>query len=149
MAHFAKVVGGTVQEVIVADQEFINSGLAGEPTQWVQTSYNTRGGKHYEPNSNTESADQSKALRKNYASVGDIYDSTRDAFYKPQPYSSWVLNETSCIWEAPVAYPTTLTYTDSNNNTVNYTIEWDETNTRWINELDQYWNTSTSAWTNI
>lgn len=140
MAHFAKVIAGVVQEVIVADQEFINSGLAGEPSQWVQASYNTRGGKHYEPNSETESANQSKALRKNYPSIGDTYDSTRDAFYQPQPYSSWVLNETTCIWESPVDYPTTE---------IGKPIEWDETNTRWINNQDQYWDATNLVWVNI
>lgn len=148
MAHFAKVIGGVVQEVIVADQEFINSGHVGEPTQWVQTSYNTRGGKHYEPDSDTESADQTKALRKNFAGIGDTYDSTRDAFYKAQPYSSWTLNETTCIWEAPVDYPSVTTYTE-NSVTKDYHITWDETNTRWINAQDQYWNTTNSTWTDI
>ena len=148
MAHFAKVIGGVVQEIIVADQEFINSGYAGEPTQWVQTSYNTRGGKHYEPDSDTESADQTKALRKNFAGVGDIYDYNRDAFYKPQPYSSWVLNETTCIWEAPVDFPSVDSYTE-NSVTKYYNITWDETNTRWINGKDQYWNTTNSTWTDI
>ena len=106
MSHFAKVIDGVVQEVIVAEQDFIDMGLVGEPSLWMQTSYNTRGGIHYEPNSNTPSADQSKALRKNYAGIGYTYDAQRDAFIPPPIYSKWVLNEQSCIWESPIPYPT-------------------------------------------
>jgi hypothetical protein len=103
MSHFAKVKNNLVETVIVAEQDFIDSLPAESGVTWVQTSYNTRGGVHYAPNSNT--ADGGVALRKNYAGIGDTYDSARDAFYAPQPYPSWTLNETSCIWEAPVAYP--------------------------------------------
>ena len=71
---------------------------------YKQTSYNTRGGVHYQAD-NTPSADQSKAFRKNYAGLGYTYDAGRDAFIPPKPYASWVLNETTCLWEAPVAYP--------------------------------------------
>jgi hypothetical protein len=70
-----------------------------------RTSYNTRGGVHYDPVTNEPSADQSKAFRKNYAGVGYTYDETRDAFIPPKPFDSWTLNETSCLWEAPVAMP--------------------------------------------
>jgi hypothetical protein len=82
MAHFAKIENGIVTQVIVAEQEYINT-LEG---QWVQTSYTS-------------------SIRKNYAGVGFIYDSTRDAFYEPQPYPSWTLNEDTCQWEAPIPYP--------------------------------------------
>jgi len=99
MTHFAKVENGTVTQVIVAEQEFVDT----QEGTWVQTSYNTRGGIHYAPNSWTP--DDGVALRKNYAGIGFTYDSDRDAFIAPQPYPSWTLNETSCIWEAPVAYP--------------------------------------------
>ena len=107
MAHFAKVNKGVVVEVICADDNFQTQGyhqdkLAG---QWIQTSYNTRGGVHYQPNSNQPSADQSKALRKNYAGVGYSYDKERDAFIPPQPFPSWTLNEQTCFWEAPLAMP--------------------------------------------
>lgn len=105
MAHFAKVKDGVVTEVIVAEQKFINNFVDPDPGQWIQTSYNTRGGVHYQPNSNTPSDDQTKALRKNYAGIGFTYDSTRDAFIPPQPFASWTLNDDSCLWEAPVAYP--------------------------------------------
>ena len=94
MSHFAKVENGIVTQVIVAEQDVIDSGLFG--TGWVQTSYNTHGGQHPE----------SRPLRKNFAGVGFTYDSTRDAFIAPKPFASWVLNETNCQWEAPVSYPT-------------------------------------------
>ena len=71
-----------------------------------RTSYNTRGGIHYNPETNEPSADQSKAFRKNYAGIGYTYDSQRDAFIPPKPYSSWTLNEETCLWDSPVPYPT-------------------------------------------
>jgi len=104
MAHFAKVVDGTVSQVIVAEPEFFDTFVDSSPGTWIQTSYNTRGGIDYSPE--TGEPDGGVALRKNYAGIGFTYDATRDAFYAPQPYASWTLNETSCIWEPPVAYPT-------------------------------------------
>ena len=103
MSHFAKVKNNLVETVIVAEQNFVDLLPSESGVTWIQTSYNTRGGVHYAPNSNT--ADGGVALRKNYAGIGYTYDLGRDAFYAPKPYSSWVLNETTCIWEAPVAYP--------------------------------------------
>jgi hypothetical protein len=103
MAHFAKVENGIVTEVIVAEQEVIDSGAFG--SGWIQTSYNTRGGVHYEPNSSTPSQNQSKALRKNYAGIGYTYDLERDAFIPPPLFNSWILNEDTCLWEPPVPYP--------------------------------------------
>tara|TARA_B100001939_G_scaffold330963_1_gene328578 strand:+ start:3620 stop:3997 length:378 start_codon:yes stop_codon:yes gene_type:complete len=107
MAHYAKVNNGIVEQVIVAEEDFFNNFTDNSAGEWIQTSYNTRGGKHYVANSNweTESEDQTKALRKNYACIGYTYDETRDAFYAPQPYPSWTLNEDTCLWEAPVAKP--------------------------------------------
>jgi len=70
-----------------------------------RTSYNTRGGVHYDPQTGEPSADQSKAFRKNYAGIGYTYDESRDAFIPPKPFDSWTLNEDSCLWEAPVAMP--------------------------------------------
>tara|TARA_Y100000114_G_C11748994_1_gene323213 strand:+ start:1569 stop:1961 length:393 start_codon:yes stop_codon:yes gene_type:complete len=105
MAHYAKVRDGIVLQVIVAEADFFKTFVDTEPGRWIQTSYNTRGGVHYEPNSNTPSSDQSKALRKNYAGIGFVYDSDKDAFYEPQPYASWKLNNTTCIWEPPIALP--------------------------------------------
>lgn len=92
MAHYAKVLDGVVAEVIVAEQDFIDT-LDGT---WVQTSYNTQGGVH---------SDGGSPLRKNYAAIGMTYDSTRDAFIAPQPFVSWTLNETTCQWEPPTAMP--------------------------------------------
>jgi len=105
MAHFAKVNNQIVEQVIVAEPEFFNTFVDTSPGQWIQTSYNTRGGVHYKPNSNEPSEDQTKALRKNYAGIGYTYDAQRDAFIPPKPYASWVLNEDTCLWESPVPYP--------------------------------------------
>jgi hypothetical protein len=105
MGHFAKVSNGIVTRVIVAEADFFNNFVDDSPGQWIQTSYNTRGGVHYQPNTNESSEDQSKALRKNYAGIGYSYDSTRDAFIPPQPFNSWVLNEDTCLWDSPVPYP--------------------------------------------
>ena len=96
MAHFAKVNNGIVQQVIVAEPEFFDTFVDSSPGEWIQTSYNTYGGVHKLGGT---------PLRKNFAGVGYTYDSTRDAFYAPQPYPSWTLNETTCLWECPVAYP--------------------------------------------
>ena len=101
MSHFAKVVDGIVTTVIVAEQDFIDN--KDDSSSWIQTSYNTRGGKHYAPNSHDE--DGGVALRKNYAGFGYTYDETRDAFYTPQLWPSWSLNEDTCLWEAPVPQP--------------------------------------------
>jgi len=103
MSHFAKVQNGVVTEVIVAEQDFINSGLVGPAFEWVQTSYNTRGGVHYGKDGQP---DGGTALRGNYAGIGYTYDSTHDVFYAPQPYPSWTLNNTTWMWEPPVPYPT-------------------------------------------
>ena len=105
MSHFAEIdKDGIVQQVHVVKQDYIDSGKLGDPFMWVQTSYNTRGGVHYAPNSNTP--DDGIALRKNYAGVGYTYDRARDAFIAPKPsYSSWKLNEDSCKWEAPTPVP--------------------------------------------
>lgn len=105
MGHFAKVTDGIVMQVIVAEPEFFDTFVDSSPGQWIQTSYNTRGGVHYNPETGEPSADQTKALRKNYAGIGYTYDSQKDAFIPPKPYSRWVLNETTCLWEAPTQMP--------------------------------------------
>ena len=102
MAHFAKVVDGTVTQVIVAEPEFFETFVDSSPGQWIQTSYNTRGGVHYDQDGNP---DDGTALRKNYAGIGYTYDAGKDAFIPPQPYASWTLNDDTCLWESPVAYP--------------------------------------------
>tara|TARA_R110002096_G_C14295641_1_gene697981 strand:+ start:41 stop:385 length:345 start_codon:yes stop_codon:yes gene_type:complete len=96
MAHFAKVNQGIVEKVIVAEQDFVDNIVDDSPGEYIQTSYNTFGGVHL--NGGTP-------LRKNYAQVGGNYDYANDAFYDHQPYTSWTLNNTSYIWEPPVAYP--------------------------------------------
>jgi hypothetical protein len=115
MTHFAKIGGDSVvTDVIVAEQEFVDS----QPGTWVQTSYNTRGGLHYAPDSNTP--DGGVALSKNYAGIGYTYvDGV--GFHPPQPYPSWTLNSDTYLWEAPVAYP------DDGKN-----YRWDEDTTAWI-----------------
>jgi hypothetical protein len=110
MAHYAKVVDGIVTEVIVADSNFIEKIKNETPGEWIQTSYNTRRGIHFNPETGQPSDDQSKALRKNYAGFGYTYDKVRDAFIPPKPYSSWLLNEETCNWYAPVDYPSDRRY---------------------------------------
>lgn len=102
MSHFAKVVNGIVTDVIVADQDFINSGVVGDYSIWKQTSYNTRGNVHYGQDGQP---DGGVALRANYATIGCIYDVVHDVFYPPKMYNSWVINESTWTWEAPVAEP--------------------------------------------
>jgi hypothetical protein len=96
MSHFAKVVEGKVTQVIVAEQEFFDTFIDSTPGAWIQTSYNTHGNQHPE----------GKPLRGNYAGIGMIYDAVNDVFYAPQPYPSWILNNTTWTWESPVAMPT-------------------------------------------
>ena len=102
MAHHAKVLDGKVIQVIVAEASFFDTFVDSSPGQWIQTSYNTRGGIHYgldgEP-------DGGEALRGNYAGIGYTYDQTHDVFYAPQPYASWTLSQTTWLWKPPVAYP--------------------------------------------
>ncbi len=119
MGHYAKVVKGIVKTVIVADQEFFKTFVDDSPGEWVKTSYNTRGGVHYDPVTLEPSNTQEKALRKNYASTGYIYDSVRDAFYEPQPFPSWTLDETTCRWIPPTPMPTAGIWA------------WDEENQVW------------------
>jgi hypothetical protein len=110
MSHFAKVCDGKVVQVIVAEQDFFNTFVDTSPGEWIQTSYNTRGGQHPE----------GRPLRKNYAGIGFTYDRERDAFIPPQPYSSWLLDEETCLWNAPTPMPTDGIYT------------WDEPTLSWV-----------------
>jgi hypothetical protein len=111
MAHFAKVnAKGIVEQVIVAEQDFINSLI--DASSWVQTSYNTYGGVH---------SLNGTPLRKNFAGVGFIYDAKLDAFIAPKPFDSWLLNENTCLWEAPIPYPDTSNI-----------YQWDENTNSWI-----------------
>ena len=104
MAHFAKVINNKVVRILVAEQEFIDSYDDGTGEgEWIQTSYNTKGGKHY--SSETELEDDKPPLRKNFAGVGFTYDRENDAFIPPKPYPSFVLNETTFRYEPPIPYP--------------------------------------------
>ena len=119
MSHFAQVIDGKVAQVIVAEQDFINSGVVGDPSQWIQTSYNTRGNVHYDPITNTP--DGGIALRANYAGIGYTYDAVNDVFYSPKPYASWTISAPNWTWTPPSAYPTDGQH---------YT--WDEATLSWV-----------------
>ena len=112
MSHFAKVVDGKVTQVIVAEPEFFDTFVDSSPGQWIQTSYNTQGGQHTQGGT---------PLRKNYAGIGYSYDAGRDAFIPPTPFASWVINEDTCLWDAPIAKP------DDGKQ-----YAWDETAGNWI-----------------
>ena len=109
MAHFAKIVDGLVTNVIVAEQDFIDT----QSGTWIQTSYNTYGGVH---------SDGGTPLRKNFAAIGYTYDSTADAFYAPRPFASWTLNSGTCLWEPPTARPSDATKR----------YVWNESSTTWV-----------------
>ena len=111
MAHFAHITNGIVDQVIVIDEETLALGHWGDPSEWKQTSYNTHGGQHPD----------GRPLRKNYAGVGYSYDEQRDAFISPKPFASWVLNETTCLWEAPTSMPTD-----------GKMYRWDESTLSWV-----------------
>lgn len=128
MASFVKLgTGNKVLTVVVVSNDiatteqagidFLNN-LYGTNEIWKQTSYNTIGGKHRLGGT---------PFRKNFAGIGYKYDQTRDAFIPPKPFSSWILNEETCLWEAPVNQPE-LTQEQRDNN--NY-YEWNETNQNW------------------
>ena len=102
MSHFAKICDGKVIQVIVAEPEFFDTFVDSSPGQWLQTSYNTRGGVHYGADGQPDSG---VALRGNYAGIGYTYDHVNDVFYAPQPHASWTLSQTTWLWEPPVAYP--------------------------------------------
>lgn len=115
MAHFAQVIDGVVTQVIVAEQEFIDT--LPDKDAWVQTSYNTRGGIHYGPDGQP---DGGVALRKNFAGIGFSYDAGRNAFIPPRPYPSWALDEDTCLWAPPVPMPQD-----------GMPHQWDETSGAW------------------
>ena len=155
MAHFAKLgINSKVIGVeVVADADCKNAdnnedetvgiqfleNIHGWPL-WKQTSYNTQANVH---------SLGGTPFRKNYAGIGHTYDEDRDAFIPPKPYASWVVNETTCVYEAPVAYPSVTTYGEP---AKPYEISWDETNTRWIckdseDPINNFrWDVSSSAW---
>jgi hypothetical protein len=112
MAHFAKVNNGIVEQVIVAEPEFFTTFVDSSPGEWIQTSYNTSGGVHKLGGT---------PLRKNFAGIGFTYDRTKDAFIPPKPFNSWLLNETTCLWEAPTPMPQD-----------DKSYRWDEPTTSWV-----------------
>jgi len=116
MSHFAKIDSGYVIDVIRANQDFINSGVVGDPNTWIQTSIRTFGNNHPE----------GRPLRGNYAFIGSIYDADNDVFYAPQPYPSWTLNTTTWLWDAPIPYP----------KDGNILYFWDEENQSWNNPAE-------------
>ena len=117
MAHYAKVENGIVTQVIVAEEAFILTGALGDPANWIQTSYNTRGNLHYGQDGQP---DGREPLRGNYAGIGYTYDKLNDVFIAPQPFPSWILNIGSWMWEAPTPYP------DDGK-----VYNWDEETTSW------------------
>ena len=113
MSHFAQIdENNIVTRVLVIEQDIVDTGLFGEPSSFVQTSYNTQGGTHRLGGT---------PLRKNYAGIGYTYDKVRDAFIPPNPYDSWILNESTCQWDAPIAMPT-----DGKE------YDWDENTLSWV-----------------
>ena len=129
MSHYAQLdENGVVVFVIHAKSDGKEEEFSARLGQtWKQTSYNTRGGVHYDPATGEPSEDQTKALRFNYAGLGYQYDPDRDAFIPPKPFESWVLDETTCLWVAPVPMPEE---TDENGDPVPYT--WDESVGEWM-----------------
>jgi hypothetical protein len=142
MAHFAKLgVNGKVIAVHGLDNDqMLNADNAEDETvgqqrlqeihgwpaaMWIKTSYNTRGGKHY-ADDGSESADQSKALRGNYAGIGFTWDEDNSIFWSPQPHASWTKNTSTAAWDSPITYPSVITYT-AGENTINWVIDWNET----------------------
>jgi hypothetical protein len=121
MGHFAKVLNGVVQKVIVAKPEFFNTFVDSSPGAWIKTSYNTRGGVHYGEDGQP---DGGVALRANYAGIGDTYDIANDVFYAPQPYPSWTIGAPDWIWHPPVALPQD-----------GKSYYWDEPTLSWIEVL--------------
>lgn len=127
MGHYAKINDeNIVENVIVASIDYINS--RPDSASFIKTSYNTLEGIHYVPNSShtIPSEDQSKSLRKNYATIGSIYDPDLDAFYSSQPYPSWTLNTETCVWEAPIPYPGG-----------DGSFEWSEASQSWVSDLNE------------
>jgi len=169
MAHFAKLNDSNVvlNIEVVADADTTNdSNVEDEATgvefltnihgwtNWKKCSRNTVAGVYYnvdsDGNRTDQASDQSKAYRKNFPGIGWTYDSGRDAFIEPKPYSSWTLNNTTCLYDPPVAYPSVTTKNDKP-----YVLQWDETNTRWLSvdpdntSTQVRWDASSSSWTNL
>ena len=128
MAHFARIKNGIVDFVVVGRDDDENREDEHGHDGWIyrRTSYNTRGGVHYGPDGQP-SANQSKAFRKNYAGIGYTFDAERDAFIPPKPFNSWVLDESTCLWNAPVAMPE-----DAGTGNPPKRYIWNEETTSWV-----------------
>ena len=130
MAHFALLDENSIVTFVTVgrdEDDGKEAELSARTGQvYKQTSYNTRGGVYYTPNTNEPDPDQSKAFRKNYAGLGYEYRSDIDGFVPPKPYPSWILNETTGMWDAPVPYP---------NDGKDYI--WDEDTQSWVEVPDQ------------
>ena len=126
MAHFAKLDKNNVVVFVTTgrdEDEYKEQELTDRTGDvYKRTSYNTKGGIHYNPITGQPSEDQSKAFRKNYAGIGYTYDEIRDAFIPPKPFNSWTLNEDTCLWNAPVAYPIDGNLYEWNEQTLNWDI---------------------------
>ena len=124
MAHFAKLgVGNIVEQVIVVSNDIATTEQAG--VDFINKLYNTRDvWKQTSYNNN---------IRKNFAGVGYQYDQTRDAFIPPKPFQSWILNETTCLWESPIPYPITniKNKISDYNGSVNDLYNWNESTLTW------------------
>lgn len=134
MAHFAKIQNGIVTNVIVAEAEFFDTFIDSSPGEWIQTSFNVKGGIYYDPTTGLPAADQAAALannparnRKNYAGIGYTYDAQKDVFIPPKRLASFVLNEQTCLWEPPVPMPNDGKY-----------YYWDEPTVSWIENTVYY-----------
>lgn len=118
MSHFAEIDhNDIVIRVIVAEQDFINSGALGHPRRWIQTSYNMYGGVHLKGGI---------PLRKNFAGIGFTYDRSLDAFIPPRPFASWQLNQDTGLWDPPVPSPEdekTYTWNEESLSWVEFIIE--------------------------
>lgn len=112
MGHFAKVVDGKVTQVIVAEPDFFDTFVDSSPGTWLQTSYNTIGGKHTQGGT---------PLRGNYAGIGFIYDQANNVFYPPQPFPSWTIEEPDWTWTPPSPMPKD-----------GKSYDWDEANQKWV-----------------
>jgi hypothetical protein len=137
MAHFARIQPTdkeniyTVVEVLGIEQDVLNTGLWGDPKEWVQTSYNTHGGIHYAPNSGCTVPDGGVALRANYASIGGVYDSANDVFYSARTYDSWTIGpETNWLWRPPVPIPSQQVGVTSGGHIINW--KWDNSQQQWV-----------------
>ena len=126
MSHFAQIhpANNVVHRVLVIEQDMVDTGLFGEPNTFIQTSYNTRNGIHYDPV--TQQPDGGLALRYRYAGIGMVYDSGNDVFAlaKPTGMDSWVYSSNTWSWQPPTEMPTDAVFPSY--------YDWDEANTSWV-----------------